>query len=110
VASLNALDRHLALIGFLGAGMSTLGPSVAERLGRRFVSLDAVVEERAGIPIEEIFTARGEEAFRALEAEAAADLLAHAVPVVLELGGGAVAAEATRRTLSEFAYSVLLDV
>jgi shikimate kinase/3-dehydroquinate synthase len=110
VASLNALDRHLALVGFMGAGKSTLGPSVAERLGRRFVSLDAVVEERAGIPIEEIFTARGEEAFRALEAEAAAELLARAVPVVLELGGGAVAAEAIRRTLSERAFSVLLDV
>ena len=37
--ALNALDRHVALVGFMGAGKSTLGPSLAERLGRPFVSV-----------------------------------------------------------------------
>ena len=44
----HALDRHLALVGFMGAGKSTLGPLVAERLGRPFVSVDEVVEQRVG--------------------------------------------------------------
>jgi shikimate kinase/3-dehydroquinate synthase len=110
VASLNALERHLALVGFMGAGKSTLGPVVAERLGRRFVSLDHVVEERAAASVEEIFATRGETEFRALEEAAAGDLLALAEPLVLELGGGAVGSEATRRALAHRAFSVLLDV
>ncbi len=110
MAPLNALDRHLALVGFMGAGKSTLGPVVAERLGREFVSLDAVVEERAGTAIDAIFADRGEAAFRALEEEAAADVLARAEPAVVELGGGAVTSEPTRRRLGERAFSVLIDV
>jgi shikimate kinase/3-dehydroquinate synthase len=110
VASLNTLGRHLALVGFMGAGKSTLGPPLAERLGRRFVSLDAVVEERAGMPVAEIFATRGEGAFRALEEEAAIDLLSRGEPVVVELGGGAVGSQATREALAQRAFCVLLDV
>jgi shikimate kinase/3-dehydroquinate synthase len=110
MAALNALGRHLALVGFMGAGKSTLGPVVAERLGRRFVSLDRLVEERAGASVEEIFASRGEAAFRALEEGAAADVLSRADPVVLELGGGAVASTATRDALAERAFTALLDV
>ena len=110
MAPLNALDRHLALVGFMGAGKSTLGPVVAERLGRPFVSLDTVVEERTGHSIAEIFATRGEAEFRAHEEDAAADLLSSSELVVLELGGGAVGSEATRRALSERAFAVLLDV
>jgi shikimate kinase/3-dehydroquinate synthase len=110
VGALNALGRHLALAGFMGAGKSTLGPVVAERLGRRFVSLDAVVEERAGTTVADVFAGRGEAAFRELEEAAAADVLAGPEPVVLELGGGAVGSPATRRALAERAFCVLLDV
>ncbi len=110
MAPLNALDRHLALVGFMGAGKSTLGPVVAELLDRQFVSLDAVVEERTGTSIAELFATRGEPAFRLLEEEVAAELLAGAEPAVIELGGGAVTAEATRRRLGERAFTVLLDV
>ena len=110
MAPLNALDRHLALVGFMGAGKSTLGPVVADRLGRRFVSLDTVVEERSGMSISELFATRGEPAFRLVEEEVAAEVLAQAEPAVIELGGGAVTSEATRRRLSERAFSVLLDV
>jgi shikimate kinase / 3-dehydroquinate synthase len=110
VAPLNALDRHLALVGFMGAGKSTLGPVVAERLERPFLSLDAVVEERSGTTIAELFATRGEPAFRLLEEEAAAELLAHAQPTVIELGGGAVTSESTRRRLGERAFAVLLDI
>ncbi|TML68336.1 MAG: bifunctional shikimate kinase/3-dehydroquinate synthase [Actinobacteria bacterium] len=110
MAPLNALDRHLALVGFMGAGKSTLGPVVAERLGREFVSLDAVVEERVGTAIDAIFAESGEAAFRALEEEAAADVLARAEPAVVELGGGAVTFEPTRRLLAGRAFAVLIDV
>ena len=45
----HALDRHVALIGFMGAGKSTLGSAVAERLGRRFVDLDRELEQSRGM-------------------------------------------------------------
>ena len=73
----------------MGAGKSTLGPPLADRLGRTFVSVDAVVEERVGRSIAEIFESDGEAAFRALEEEAALDVLSRRPPAVVELGGGA---------------------
>ena len=49
----NALGRHLALAGFMGAGKTTLGREVARRLGRPFVDLDQEIEREAGATIEE---------------------------------------------------------
>ncbi len=110
MGALNALGRHLALVGFMGAGKSTLGPVLAERLGRRFVSLDHEIEERTGTTVADIFATRGERSFRTLEEEAAADVLALGEPVVLELGGGAVGSAATRDALARRAFALLLDV
>ena len=46
----HALDRHVVLVGFMGAGKSTLGAEVARRLGRPFVDLDDELERRHGAP------------------------------------------------------------
>ena len=109
-AQLNALGRHLALTGFMGAGKSTLGPVVAERLGRSFVSLDDAIEAGTGATISELFETRGEAAFRTIEEEVAATLLGRAEPIVLELGGGAVGSAVTRDALARSAFTVLLDI
>ena len=106
---LNALDRHLALVGFMGAGKSTVGPEIAERLGRPFVSVDAAVEERAGRTVAELFAERGQEEFRNLEERAAVEALTRRLPAVVELGGGALGAELTRIALAEHAFTVLLE-
>jgi shikimate kinase/3-dehydroquinate synthase len=106
----HALDRHLALVGFMGAGKSTMGPPLAERLGRPFVSVDAVVEERAGTAVGELFETRGEAAFRELEEQAAADVLSRRPLAVVELGGGALASERTRALLAELALSVHIEI
>jgi shikimate kinase/3-dehydroquinate synthase len=110
LTALNALDRHVALVGFMGAGKTTLGPLVARRLGRRFVSLDEEIEHAAGQRIREIFASRGEAEFRALEEAAARDLLGRGEALVLELGGGALGSTHTRRTLEDRAFVALLDV
>lgn len=107
---MNAFGRHLALIGFMGAGKSTAGADVARRLERPFRDLDKEVEARAGMPIAQIFAERGEEAFRALEAEVTVEALASAEPSVLALGGGAVTTKAIREALREHALTVLLAV
>jgi shikimate kinase/3-dehydroquinate synthase len=109
MAAHNALGRHLALVGFMGAGKSTLGPVVAERLGRPFVSLDGVVEDRAGTTVAEIFETAGEAEFRRREEEAALDVLTRGQPVVVELGGGALASTRTRDVLSTRAFTVHIE-
>jgi shikimate kinase/3-dehydroquinate synthase len=106
---LNALDRHVALVGFMGAGKSTLGPALAARLGRPFLSVDALVEHGAGMSVADLFASRGEAAFRQLEEDVAADVLGRRVPVVVELGGGALGSERTRATIRDTAFTVLVD-
>jgi shikimate kinase / 3-dehydroquinate synthase len=105
----NALGRHLALAGFMGAGKTMLGEQVARRLGRDFVDLDSEIERRAGVTVAELF-GRGESVFRALEEEVAGEVLAAAEPAVIALGGGAVLAERTRERLVERAFTVVLEV
>ena len=107
---LNALGRHLALAGFMGSGKTTVGETVARRLGRPFVDLDREVEARAGAAVADLFATRGEPGFRALEEEVARDVLRGREPVVVALGGGAVLSERTRRDLAAGAFTVLLDV
>ena len=106
----NALGTHLALVGFMGAGKSTLGPQLADRLGRAFVSIDAVVEQRVKMSVAGVFDAQGEAGFRALEEEAALDVLSRRPPTVVELGGGALASARTREALAEHAFTLHLDV
>jgi 3-dehydroquinate synthetase/shikimate kinase len=98
-----AVDRHLALIGFMGAGKSTVGEEVARLTGRPFVDTDAEIERRHG-PIPALFV-RGEAEFRQVEQEVVDEALAAAEPAVIALGGGAF--EAAR---SDRALAVLLDV
>jgi shikimate kinase/3-dehydroquinate synthase len=105
----NALNRHLALVGFMGAGKSTLGREVSARLGRPFVDVDRAIEERAGISIPEIFATRGEPEFRLAEAAALRDLLVRTEPSVLALGGGAVT-HAETRDLLQVARTVLVVI
>jgi shikimate kinase/3-dehydroquinate synthase len=102
-----ALGRHIALIGFMGAGKSTIGREVAERTRRPFVDTDEEIERLHG-PIPELFE-RGEPEFRRIEEQVVAEALA-GPPSVLALGGGAVLSERTRERLFAHAYTVLLDV
>jgi 3-dehydroquinate synthetase/shikimate kinase len=105
---MSVLDRHLALVGFMGAGKTTLGAEVAERIGRRFVDLDELVESRAQRSIVELF-AEGESRFRELEARAAEETLTSRPPLVVALGGGALAGTSTRELLREHAVVVWVD-
>jgi len=83
--------RAVFLLGFMGAGKTSVGQALARRLGWRFVDLDQRIEMRAGQTISEIFDRWGEEAFRGLETAALRALLAELAdrsPMVVALGGG----------------------
>lgn len=89
----------LVLVGPPGAGKSTVGRLVAERLGVEFLDTDAEIEAEAGMPISEIFVEHGEPYFRTLERAAVVRALT-GHPGVLALGGGAVLDLETRRDLA----------
>jgi shikimate kinase len=82
----------LYLVGFMGAGKSTIGAALADELGWPFIDVDAEIEKREGISIAELFAKRGEAAFRDIETDQIRRCV-HAVqsgaPSVIALGGGA---------------------
>jgi len=77
------------LIGFMGAGKSSIGRALAARLGFTLFDTDAIVEEAAGKPISELWDTEGEEGFRASEHDAVLQACAGSGRVIAS-GGGAV--------------------
>src|SRR5258708_29500184 len=78
---------HLILVGLPGAGKTTVGRAVAAKLGRSFVDFDEEIERREGMPITQIFGAKGEHGFRALEARLTKEL-AKTSGMIAAPGGG----------------------
>jgi shikimate kinase len=97
-AAFPANPSRIVLTGFMGAGKTTVGALLAERLGWDFVDSDRIVEARAAMTIADIFETRGEAAFRELEADAVRTACAEQ-QLVLALGGGAIETAATRAFL-----------
>lgn len=91
--------RRIVLVGFMGAGKTTVGGLLAERLGWSFVDLDACIEVHAGRTVAQIFAERGEAAFREEECRAAGELSTR-WECVLATGGGAWAQPRVRALLA----------
>lgn len=102
----------MVLVGMMGAGKSTVGRALADRLGWAFLDTDEVIERTVGRTVAEVFAADGEAAFRAEERRALAGALPATPaatpagkstdgPVVLSVGGGAVLDPENRRQLRE---------
>jgi len=101
--------NHILLVGFMGAGKSTVAALVAEMLGRPCVDLDAMVETQAGRKISQIFAEDGETGFRSRETAALAGL-ADAAPSVVACGGGVVTVAENRRLLKTLGQVIYLRV
>jgi shikimate kinase/3-dehydroquinate synthase len=96
----HALNRHLVLVGFMGAGKSTIGAEVAHLLGREFIDTDDALDVSVLV--------HDEQAFRAAEYETVRAALA-SKPAVVAVGGGAVETPEVRDLLQD-EFVVLLDV
>ena len=105
--------RAIFLLGFMGAGKTSIGQALARHLGWRFVDLDQQIEAREGRSIAEIFASFGETAFRQMETAALRELLAefsNDLPAVVALGGGVPIREENAILLSSCgAPQVFLD-
>ena len=100
----HALNKHVVLVGFMGAGKSTVGREVAMRLGRDFTDVDEWLGDAAAF-----FAAEGEAAFRAQESAALRGAMWVGRPSVVSVGGGAVETPEVREALRD-AFVVLLEV
>ena len=100
-------SRPIVLVGLMGAGKSSVGRRLAEKLGLPFVDADHEIEAAAGKTIPEIFADHGEAYFREGERRVIARLLANGAQV-LATGGGAFMNEETRGRIREHGISVWL--
>jgi shikimate kinase len=80
---------NVALVGFMGAGKSTVGRELAVRLGKTFVETDSLAEERAGMAVSDVFARQGEQYFRDLESAVVREV-AGLRDCVIACGGGVV--------------------
>jgi shikimate kinase len=98
----------VALIGYMGSGKTTVGRSLADRLGRSFVDLDDEIERRADRSIAHIFATSGEAHFRDLEHRALRETLSRSDEPVVSCGGGVVV-RPENRVLLKRARTVFLE-
>ncbi len=107
LAPVPVAERSIVLVGLMGAGKTTVGRRLAQRLGLAFVDTDTEIERAAGETIPEIFERHGEAAFRDGERRVIARLLERG-PQVLATGGGAFMDETTRANIAARGISIWL--
>ncbi|MEA3345482.1 MAG: 3-dehydroquinate synthase [Chloroflexota bacterium] len=90
---------NIVITGFMGTGKSSVGRLVAERLGRRFVDMDLLIEEQEGRSISDIFAEEGEPYFRALERDLCREL-ASRQDLVIATGGGTLVDPVNREVMA----------
>ncbi|MBX9813132.1 MAG: shikimate kinase [Proteobacteria bacterium SG_bin5] len=107
-ANMDWRDRPIVLVGLMGAGKTTVGRRLAQRLRLPFVDADAEIEAAAGMSITEIFDRFGESYFRDGERRVIARLI-DGTRKVIATGGGAFMNAETRALILERALAVWLD-
>lgn len=100
--------ENIVLTGMPASGKSTVGETVAKKLGRDFIDCDKLIEERAGCKISEIFSRDGEDAFRRIESEII-DEISNKNGLIISTGGGAVLREENIRALTRNGIIFFLD-
>lgn len=101
--------KNVYLIGLMGSGKTTIGRSLAKRLGFGFVDSDREIEARTGVSIPTIFEIEGEDGFRKREAQVIAEVSRQS-GVVVATGGGAVLRPENRENLRAHGFVVYLNV
>ncbi len=100
--------NNIVITGFMGTGKTSVGRAVADKLKLEFVDMDAVIVERQGMEINEIFAAHGEPFFRQLERDLCAELAAQE-NLVIATGGGALTFPENRAVMGKSAILICLS-
>ena len=103
------LTRPVFLIGFMGAGKTTLARKLARRCGLAAVDTDRSIERETGMRISELYPSIGDEAFRELEADT---LLRYCngYPLLIACGGGIVCGDRSRQIIKERGFAIHMVV
>jgi shikimate kinase len=102
--------RTITLIGMMGAGKTTTGFGLAQRLGIKFVDSDREIEKEENLTTTEIFEQKGEEYYKNIEKRVIKKILNTLKPQVLSIGGNSYDDEEIRRVIKEKTISIFLDV
>jgi len=102
------MTPRILLVGMMGAGKTTTGKLLAERLHCPYRDSDADVEAKTGLTVPELFARDGETAFRDAEAEVLANACAWPAPVVISVAGGAVLRPDNRALIEASGFVVWL--
>ena len=105
-----SMRRTIVLIGMMGAGKTTTGVGLAQRLGIQFIDSDREIEKAEGLTTAEIFEKNGEEYYKEVEKKIIRKILNTTKPQVLSIGGNAYDNEDVRKMIKEKAISIFLDV
>lgn len=103
-------EQNIILIGFMGAGKTSVGDRLARDMKRNVVDTDHMIEEKAGMTISGIFKVQGEATFRQLETHVLEELLETAGSEVISVGGGLPLREENRRILKKLGTVIYLQV
>ena len=101
--------ENIVLTGMPGSGKSTVGKALSELLGRPFADTDALIVERAGKPISDIFADVGEAGFRDLESQVVKDAANNLTGYIIATGGGAILRDENVRALRRTGRLYFLD-
>ncbi len=100
--------KNVVLIGISGSGKTGMGKRLAHRLSREFIDLDALIQEREGLSISQIFESRGEEGFRQAETEAV-KAISGSNGAIIACGGGAVLKDINMELLSQNGITIFMN-
>ena len=104
-------NSSIVIVGFMGTGKTVVGSELAKGLGVRFLDTDRLIEEAQGMSIAEIFSQKGEKAFRKMEKQVIRNVVSSAErkPCVVATGGGTVVDSGNRQRLKTIGLMVCLQ-
>lgn len=103
------MKNNIILIGFMGCGKTSIGTRLAKKLSYTFLDTDALIIEKAGQSISEIFESDGEEYFRNLETDILKELNVKTDRAVISTGGGMPMREENKELLRSLGHVIFLD-
>lgn len=100
--------ENIVLTGFMGTGKTTVGRALSKLTGLRFIDADELIENKAAMPVKDIFALKGEQHFRRLEKEVIKEVTETMAGIIFSVGGGAVIDPENRERLKSFGTVICL--
>ncbi len=103
------MNNNIILIGFMGAGKTTIGKKLAKELGKAFIDTDEVIEKKEKKSVSQIFKEEGEQYFRQLEHNLLKQLFLEEKSYIISVGGGLPIQENNKEILKQLGKCIYLQ-